>query len=236
MTDAHQQHDMQGKEQGQDAQSSPLPKRVTAPLPGKDTATSLTRRGFMLALGYVLMAISVIAVGIPIVWYVISVFRTYPDKWVKLSDDINRDFPEGSTRLADFINPANFPDTGPTKEARTENSAIIPWQGASIHLPCWVRRIKDEQFQIFAINCSHLGCPVRWFDEAELFMCPCHGSVFYQDGEYAAGPAPRGLYQYRFKITDARDKKGEARKDNSGNQPRELWIKAGTVPTLQQPA
>ena len=72
----------------------------------------------MLALGYVLMAISVIAVGIPIVWYVISVFRTYPDKWVKLSDDIDRDFPAGTTRLADFINPANFPDTGPTKEAR----------------------------------------------------------------------------------------------------------------------
>ena len=52
-------------------------------------------------------------------------------------------------------------------------------------------------FQVFAINCAHLGCPVRWFPESRLFMCPCHGGVYYEDGSRASGPPPRGLYRVR---------------------------------------
>ena len=45
-----------------------------------------------------------------------------------------------------------------------------------------------DQFQVFAINCAHLGCPVRWFPQSQLFMCPCHGGVYYADGSRASGP------------------------------------------------
>ena len=75
-----------------------------------------------------------------------------------------------------------------------------PWDGATADIPCWVRRIEGEKFQIFAINCTHLGCPVRWFQESHLFMCPCHGGAFYEDGSHASGPPPRGLYEYEYKI------------------------------------
>jgi Rieske Fe-S protein len=81
-----------------------------------------------------------------------------------------------------------------------------------------VRRITGEEFQVFAIHCTHLGCPVRWFEESKLFMCPCHGGVFYEDGEHAAGPPPRGLYTYQFKV------------ENS-----ELFVAAGVMPTLASP-
>ena len=40
-------------------------------------------------------------------------------------------------------------------------------------IPCWVRRLTGEKFQVFAINCAHLGCPVRWFEESS----PIHVSV-----------------------------------------------------------
>ena len=62
------------------------------------------------------------------------------------------------------------------------------------------RKAKHKEFQIFSLHCTHLGCPVSWFDEPGLFLCPCHGSVFYADGGYAAGPAPRGLYEMKYKI------------------------------------
>src|SRR3712207_8271662 len=39
----------------------------------------------------------------------------------------------------------------------------------------------------FAVNCTHLGCPVRWIQDASLFLCPCHGGVFYSDGRVAGG-------------------------------------------------
>src|SRR6185295_11148792 len=53
--------------------------------------------------------------------------------------------------------------------------------GTVENIPCWVRRQNGETFQVFAINCTHLGCPVRWFEESHLFMCPCHGGAFYED-------------------------------------------------------
>jgi Rieske Fe-S protein len=65
-----------------------------------------------------------------------------------------------------------------------------------------VRRIEGEQFQVFAINCAHLGCPVRWFAQSGLFMCPCHGGAYYRDGSRASGPPERGLFEYKYKVQD----------------------------------
>jgi menaquinol-cytochrome c reductase iron-sulfur subunit len=35
---------------------------------------------------------------------------------------------------------------------------------------------------------------------AELFMCPCHGGVYYKDGNVAAGPPPRPLVRYAVRV------------------------------------
>ena len=47
---------------------------------------------------------------------------------------------------------------------------------------------------VFAINCSHLGCPIALAqasaDHPETsFDCPCHGSRFHLDGSVLHGPA-----------------------------------------------
>jgi Rieske Fe-S protein len=47
-------------------------------------------------------------------------------------------------------------------------------------------------------SCAHLGCPVRWVTtegEGE-FLCPCHGGIYNINGDYVAGPPPRGMYRY----------------------------------------
>ena len=82
-----------------------------------------------------------------------------------------------------------------------------------------VRRVAGEQFQVFAINCAHLGCPVRWFAQSGLFMCPCHGGVYYADGSRASGPPPRGLFEYAYKVENGK-----------------LLIEAGQLPTLSTTA
>ena len=82
-----------------------------------------------------------------------------------------------------------------------------------------MRRIEGDKFQVFAINCTHLGCPIRWFQESRLFMCPCHGGVFYEDGQRASGPPPRGLYEYQHKVENG-----------------QLMIHGGHLPTLASPA
>ena len=141
-----------------------------------------SRRTFLFSLGIAINAIAVALFAIPILGYVLSPARrfTWLD-WIQLGSLI--DYPENQTRLAEYINPF--------KKA---------WDGETAKIPCWVRRMTGDQFQVFAINCTHLGCPVRWFAESELFMCPCHGGVFYSDGRHASGPPPRALYQYKYKV------------------------------------
>ena len=64
----------------------------------------------------------------------------------------------------------------------------------------WLRRDTADKFVAFSINCTHLGCPVRWLPAANLFMCPCHGGVYYADGAVAAGPPPRPLARYDVRV------------------------------------
>lgn len=160
----------------------------------------VTRRSFLLRLGMAISAVGGLVLTLPVVGYVAGVlFRRKPyEAWISLGP--LSDFAEQKTRLASYMNPFTSPLDGETAK-----------------VPCWVRRLEGEKFQIFAINCTHLGCPVRWFPESGLFMCPCHGGVYYEDGARASGPPPRGLYEYSWRVQDG-----------------ELWVKGGQLPTLSE--
>ena len=54
-------------------------------------------------------------------------------------------------------------------------------------------------FVIFSSVCPHLGCRYNWAAEQKRFICPCHGSEYGIQGEYLAGPAPRGLDPLPFR-------------------------------------
>jgi Rieske Fe-S protein len=60
--------------------------------------------------------------------------------------------------------------------------------------------VKDPagKTHVFAINCSHLGCPIALVQASSdhpetTFDCPCHGSRFHLDGTVLRGPAPAPL-------------------------------------------
>jgi menaquinol-cytochrome c reductase iron-sulfur subunit len=45
-------------------------------------------------------------------------------------------------------------------------------------------------------RCMHLGCPVRYVEAAERFICPCHGGVYDFRGMVAGGPPVRPLDRF----------------------------------------
>jgi Rieske Fe-S protein len=45
-------------------------------------------------------------------------------------------------------------------------------------------------------RCMHLGCPVRYVQAAERFICPCHGGVYNFRGLVAGGPPVRPLDRF----------------------------------------
>ena len=163
---------------------------------------TVSRRAFLTKLGLGFNAVVAAALGVPIVRFILSPIarerRPGYESWLSLGS--LDQFPAGQTRLATYRNPV-------------ENSS----DGVTATIPCWVRHIDGDNFQVFAINCAHLGCPVRWFPQSELFMCPCHGGAYYSDGSRASGPPERGLFEYGYKI--------------EGGQ---LLIKAGEIPTPGQ--
>jgi Rieske Fe-S protein len=64
---------------------------------------------------------------------------------------------------------------------------------------------KDEQgkVQVFAQNCSHLGCSVSLNAKEKSLDCPCHGSRFHLDGTVLHGPAAYPLSHLTWKQGDA---------------------------------
>ena len=161
---------------------------------------SPSRRGALMKIGIFLNALAGVLLGIPIVGYLLSPARRQNMRatlsWVSLGK--TDAFPVGATRMATFRSPFTR-----------------PWDGATANTACWVRRASAATFQVFAINCVHLGCPVRWFVQSRLFLCPCHGGAYYEDGSRAAGPPERGLFVYQNKVEEG-----------------QLWIRAGMMPTL----
>src|ERR1700739_122586 len=149
------------------------------------TDKTLSRRGLFMKAGILFNGLAAMVLAVPIVRFLLSsVTRGRANRylsWVSLGSVSQ--FPEGETRLATFRNPY-----------------VTPTDGKTADTACWVRRVAGDQFQIFAINCAHLGCPVRWFPQSSLFMCPCHGGAYYQDGSRASGPPERGLFEYPYKV------------------------------------
>jgi Rieske Fe-S protein len=161
-----------------------------------------SRRTFLMNVGIALNAVVAAAIATPVVAYVLGpvLRRREYLQWVEVGN--TSDFPPGQTKLVTFVNP--FTDS---------------WDGKTAKVPAYVRCAAPGEFTAFAINCAHLGCPVRWFSESQLFMCPCHGGVYYADGSRASGPPERGLFTYDVKIAGTK-----------------LMINAGQMPTLQNRA
>ena len=156
---------------------------------------ALGRRSFLGWLTYGLGAIAAVAVGLPLIGFLFGA-RKAPVRWHPLGRVT--DFPQGQTRLVTFDNPIRQ-----------------PWDGLVAHTGVFVRyegrdereadETKAHTFLVLAVNCAHLGCPVGWFPESGLFMCPCHGGVYYANGERASGPPPRGLFRCVYRVKRAGD-------------------------------
>jgi Rieske Fe-S protein len=159
----------------------------------------INRRELFVKLGLLFNVVVAGLLGVPIVRFLLSpVARERQGRYQSwLSLGRLEQYPAGQTRLATYRHPAATASDGETA-----------------NVACWVRRIDSDTFQVFAINCAHLGCPVRWFPQSGLFMCPCHGGAYYADGGRASGPPERGLFEYSYKVETG-----------------ELLIRAGEMPT-----
>jgi respiratory nitrate reductase gamma subunit len=138
------------------------------------------RRRFLNRLSLGLGTLAATIVGVPSLWFLLGL-RKVRQEWREVGS------------LDDF-------QVGSTVEVSFQDPSPLSWAGVTAKTAAWLRRTDAQQFIAFSVNCTHLGCPVRWLPKADLFMCPCHGGVFYNDGRVAAGPPPHRLTQYPVRI------------------------------------
>ena len=162
----------------------------------------ISRRRFLSRLTLGLTAGIAGLVGLPILGYLLApLFRPPPEVPVPVGNVT--DFPLGQTRLVKVRDPSP-----------------LAWAGQTADTALWVRRREETgpgMFQVFNVNCTHLGCPVNWQPDAKIFLCPCHGGVFYEDGTVAGGPPPRPLFERGWEV--------------SGNQ---LLVRPQGLPTVKR--
>ena len=176
-----------------------LTESSTAPSAG--TPEEISRRRFVEKLSIGLVGLCSAIVGVPLIGFILApFFRKVPEKWVAIGKP--DDFQIGKTVAVTVTDPSS-----------------LPWAGVTAKSGVWLRRVNENEFIAFSANCTHLGCPVRWLEGADLFMCPCHGGVYYEDGSHASGPPPRGLFEYEYRVQNGR-----------------LLIEAGQLPTLSTTA
>jgi menaquinol-cytochrome c reductase iron-sulfur subunit len=74
------------------------------------------------------------------------------------------------------------------------------WQTSSTQTAVYVLPAKDGQFRILSPVCTHLGCAVRWVNDQNKFICPCHNGIFSPEGVRISGPPPRSMDTLESKV------------------------------------
>lgn len=162
--------------------TTPDPGSVGAPV--RSTVALLSRRRFLTRLSLSLAGVCAVVIGAPSAGFVLApLFRKVAGTWRDVG--ATHEFAIGETVSVTF-----------------EDPSPLPWAGVTARAAAWLRRETADRFTAFSAHCTHLGCPVRWMPGADLFLCPCHGGVYYADGRVAAGPPPHPLFRYEVRVAD----------------------------------
>ncbi|OGQ05805.1 MAG: hypothetical protein A2W61_05580 [Deltaproteobacteria bacterium RIFCSPLOWO2_01_44_7] len=143
---------------------------------------TMDRRKFLELAIYGLGSVVGISLLAPIATYFLSpAWKKHIEDWVLLGE--TKKIPVGKPTKIEFI------------QRRKDG-----WMTVEEKRTAWVLTRDGKEFTVFDPRCTHLGCPYRWDEAKEKFLCPCHAAVFDVDGQVISGPPPRPLDRYDVKV------------------------------------
>ena len=78
-----------------------------------------------------------------------------------------------------------------------------------------VKGQDPQPYVVISTRCAHLGCPVRYFQVSQKFVCPCHGGVYGFDGAVEGGPPVRPLDRFYTRVRAGKVEVGDRFSVNS---------------------
>jgi menaquinol-cytochrome c reductase iron-sulfur subunit len=154
-------------------------------MPGAFEGETVTRRRFMTGTVHTAGGIAAAAFTLPALGFAIGpIFKRLPFSWQIIGT------------------PNDFTETAYVTKVIT----IVQGIGEAGKSIAYVRKrwpaVDTEPVNRFnhyvalSSRCMHLGCPVRYVEAAERFICPCHGGVYNFRGMVAGGPPVRPLDRF----------------------------------------
>jgi menaquinol-cytochrome c reductase iron-sulfur subunit len=160
-------------------------------MPGAFEGETVSRRRFMTGTAHTAGAIAAAAFTLPALAFAIGpVFDRQPDTWQPIGP--LADFDQFVYKPIVFTIVSGIGDAG-------KSLAYVRRHNEAIDGP-----VRDRYSHMVALSsrCVHVGCPVRYVEAAESFICPCHGGVYNFIGQRVGGPPPRPLDRFYTLIRD----------------------------------
>jgi Rieske Fe-S protein len=164
-------------------------------IPGAFEGETVTRRRLMTGTVHVTGAIAASAFALPALGFALGpLFEKKPVRW----EDVGAvaDFPDNT-----YV-PRIFTDTPGIGEAG-KTTAYIRKHNPTLDGPIQ-KPVQYGEFIAISTRCMHLGCPVRYTEAAQRFICPCHGGVYGILGERVGGPPVRPLDRFYTRVVGGR--------------------------------
>ena len=162
-------------------------------IPGAFEGETVTRRRFMVGSVHVAGAAAAAAFTLPALGFALGpIFHRTRISW----QDVGplSDFPDATyvPRVLTLV-----PDIG-----EVGKSTVYIRK----HNPSIDGKLKDQYDNYVAIStkCMHLGCPVRFIEASQRFVCPCHGGVYDFQGKRTGGPPVRPLDRFYTRAVNGR--------------------------------
>jgi menaquinol-cytochrome c reductase iron-sulfur subunit len=127
--------------------------------------------------------------------------------------------------LFEDTNPTVWQDLGPASDFTDEGYVprvmnIDPSIGDAGKTTVYVRQFNEDidkviegqdpqPYVVISTRCAHLGCPVRYIQASQKFVCPCHGGVYDSQGKVEGGPPVRPLDRFETRVVDGRVQVGQ---------------------------
>jgi menaquinol-cytochrome c reductase iron-sulfur subunit len=158
-------------------------------MPGAFEGETVTRRRFMNIGGQTAGGVAAASFLLPALGFAIGpIFKSAPHTWETVGS-VN-DFPDNNYIPTVITITPGIGEAGKTTVYVRKRNPAIDTDKAD----------RDAAFIAISTRCAHLGCPVRWVDAAQRFICPCHGGVYDLLGRRVGGPPVRPLDRFYTRV------------------------------------
>jgi menaquinol-cytochrome c reductase iron-sulfur subunit len=158
-------------------------------IPGAFEGETVTRRRFMTGTANAAGIVAVGAFTLPALAFALGpMFKQEPRSWETIG--LVGDFPENNYVPVVVTVTPGVGEVGKTTAYVRRNNPAIDTD----------RYDRTTPYIAISSRCAHVGCPVRWIDAAERFVCPCHGGVYDLLGRRVSGPPQRPLDRFPTRV------------------------------------